>query len=162
MTTLRCTAKAFKRFKLVAEESPPPSTGKLGDWYVNLLNVERHRLVLCVAENSLLPVIVPAKQAEFPAKLADHIQRMLHVVGVSSDLVTQEIEALGDVRIGKTISRSVLGVMNDYKRMAWYYLDQHSPFEAAVILSDSPFNPLGFATPSERTYELLRPAWRRG
>lgn len=155
MTTLRCTSKALKRFKLVAEDSPPPSEGRLGDWYVNLLNVGSQRLVLCVAEKSLLPVLCPARQNEFPSQLYHHVAEVLEAVGVDQDVAAKEAKALTDLRIGRTKDRSILGVMNDYRRMAPYHLEVESPFETALILAEAPFNRLGFKSPLERTRQLL-------
>ena len=155
MTTLRCTAKALKRFRLVAEDSPPPSEGRLGDWYVNLLNVGPHRLVLCVAEKSLLPVLCPARQNEFPSQVRHYVAEVLEAVGVDPDIAAREAKTLTDVRIGRTKDRSILGVMNDYRRMAPYHLEVDAPFETALKLAEAPFNRLGFESPLERTRQLL-------
>ena len=54
----------------VAANSSSPSrpTTVLGDWYCTALNHRHRRLVLRLAERSLLPVIVPAKDfTTFPA-----------------------------------------------------------------------------------------------
>lgn len=156
MTTLRCTAKALKRFKLTAEDSPPPSEGRLGDWYVNLLNVGHHRLVLCVSEKSLLPVLCPARKTEFPSQLYLYVAEMLlEAVGVEPDIAAREAITLKDARIGRTNDKSILGVMNDYRRMAPYHLEVESPFETALRLAEAPFNRLGFLSPIERTRQLL-------
>jgi hypothetical protein len=54
--TLRCTKKLLTRLKVKPDPRPPPSTTKLGDWYADVLNLGRERLVLCVSELTLLPV----------------------------------------------------------------------------------------------------------
>ena len=72
MFTLRCTKKLLTRLKVKPDLQPPPSTTKLGDWYADTLNLGRERLVLCVSELTLLPVVVPAIGAgvDLNAKLA--------------------------------------------------------------------------------------------
>ena len=60
MFTLRCTRRLLERFGEPAADVPAPTT-VLGDWYANLLNVGRLRLVLCTSERTLLTVLVPAK-----------------------------------------------------------------------------------------------------
>ncbi|GEM_PF-2377023 len=72
MFTLRCTKKLLTRLKVKPDPRPPPPTTKLGDWCADVLNMGRERLVLCVSELTLLPVIVPAIGAgvDLNAKLA--------------------------------------------------------------------------------------------
>ena len=60
MITLRCTKKLLDRMRVKPDMQPPPSTTKLGDWYADTLNMGRERLVLCVSELTLLPVVEPA------------------------------------------------------------------------------------------------------
>jgi len=62
--TFRCTKRVVERFRLEPVEEAPASTGILGDWYANLLNVGSQRFVLCVSERTLLPVILPAPQCD--------------------------------------------------------------------------------------------------
>ena len=57
MITFRCTKRVIERFRIEPVDDAPASTGILGDWYANLLNVGSQRLVLCVSERTLLPVI---------------------------------------------------------------------------------------------------------
>lgn len=111
MITLRCAAKTRQRFGLRADEVPPASTGRLGDWYANLLNIGSRRYVLCVSERTLLPVIVPARKAEFPPRFGDHLGRMLRVLEIPEDITAGEVEAAAEITIARTASRSVLGVM---------------------------------------------------
>ena len=54
--TIRATTRLLKRAKIQPDPAPPASTGKLGDWYGNLLIVRPAQLVLCVSERTLLPV----------------------------------------------------------------------------------------------------------
>jgi len=53
MLVFRCTHRVVKRFKLPIIDDAPASSGTLGDWYANLLNIGRSRLVLCQSERSL-------------------------------------------------------------------------------------------------------------
>ena len=53
MFTLRCTKKLLTRMKVRPDLRPPLSTTKLGDWYADVLNLGRERLVLCVSELTL-------------------------------------------------------------------------------------------------------------
>src|SRR5882672_4044257 len=75
--TFRCTKRVVERFRLEPVEEAPASTGILGDWYANLLNVGSQRFVLCVSERTLLPVILPARRDSFPGRFGEHLRPLL-------------------------------------------------------------------------------------
>lgn len=155
MITFRCTAKTLKRFRLEPEDNPPEPCSVLGDWYVNLLNVGPQRLVLCVSEKSLLPVILPARKAEFPGNFPSYLHAVLCATNVPAELAAIEAESANEYTIARTDSRSVLGVMNDFANMAQYFLAHESPFEASLRLSETPCKPTDYDSPAMRTRELF-------
>ena len=69
--SLRCTRRLLKKLKVTPREVLPEPTNRLGDWYANVLNIERHRLVLATSERCLLSVVVPIKDGP---KLRERIQ----------------------------------------------------------------------------------------
>lgn len=151
MITVRCTARALKRFGLRAEEDPPPSTTILGSWYATLLNFGPQRHVLCVSERTLLPVLVPARNAEFPGRLSHHLGAFLQRLGVPRPAINSEIDEMSPIFVGRTQSRSILGVMNDFGRMATYDLDSASPADTSYWLGATPSGPLNYDSPIQRT-----------
>jgi hypothetical protein len=162
MITLRCTAKTLKRFNMTAEDPLGASSRVLGDWYVNLLNLGRQRLVLCVAEHSLLPVILPARNSEFPGRLPFYIERMLRGIRIPEAVAAAEARLASEVRIGKTQNRSILGVMRDYKYMAEHRPPDWPPFDLALQLAETPFSPLKFESPDRVTRMLFGSARLNG
>ena len=97
------------------------STTRLGDWYVNVL-FWKPQVALFVSEATLLPVLVPFAPAaslteRFPAAVITHLQA--HEVPRS--FTDAERAAMADVRLAKTASRSVLGVMNEFRFLADVY-----------------------------------------
>ena len=76
MVVLRCTAKLLKRLKMEKEplKDPGPSNTVLGDWYANVIYLERQPLVLAVSENSLLPLLMPARDLD---QLSGHLMRTM-------------------------------------------------------------------------------------
>lgn len=155
MLTLRCTAKTLKRFGLHPDDDPPASTGRLGDWYANLLNIGPRRYVLCVSECTLLPVVVPARKAEFPDQLAGHLDRMLRVLEIPEDLARQEAEAAAEVTIARTASRRVLGVMNEMIASTAYYPIPDEPLVVALRLSQTIYGLLDYKRPARVTRGLF-------
>ena len=96
MFTLRCTKKLLTRLRVKPELRPPPSTTKLGDWYADTLDLGHERLVLCVSELTLLPVVVPANGAatDLDAKLARGLRETLGALRVPTNYSSPKQAAL--------------------------------------------------------------------
>ena len=131
-------------------------TARLGDWYANLLNVGSQRWVMCVSERSLLTVLVPARNSEFPQRFPVHVYEGLRGIGVPESVAALEAEECRDWRIGKTQSRSILGSMNDFSLHFKYVLGGGATLrEARRHVIEMPCGMLGWRYPSEVARELL-------
>lgn len=155
MVTLHCTVRVLKRFRFKVADDLPPSTTVLGSWYANLLNLGRQRYVLCVSARTLLPVLVPARNSEFPARLGVYVAAVLTDLGVPQPAINEEVHQMEVVDVGRTQDRSILGVMNDFARMAPYHDAHDSPIEISLWLGDTPSGPLDYASPIARTCEAF-------
>lgn len=114
MFALRCTQKLLDRINLPRDPEPVPTDTVLGDWYANLVRVGRKQLVLAVSERTLLPVVVPAREGKTLARrVAEAMDPMLSAIGVPTDAANAECQAMQDAVIAKTVSRRVLGSLND-------------------------------------------------
>lgn len=147
MFTLRCTKKLLTRLRVKPDLEPPPSTTKLGDWYADTLNLGRERLVLCVSELTLLPVVVPAIGAaiDLNAKLARGLRETLESLGAPTAAIDTEVNQLLEVTIAKTASRVVLGTMNDFQFMVRHIRYQRptaSLLDLGLELADTPCSPI--------------------
>jgi hypothetical protein len=132
----------------------------LGDWYANLLNFGPRRYVLCQSERSLLPVILPARNALFPAGFGEALARVLLALGVPTEVVDREVAAASDVGFTKTHNRRVLGSMNDFAYCAQIYMsDARSAdptLEVCLKLAETPSKLIGYEAPAEVAISLLR------
>jgi hypothetical protein len=158
MFTLRCTQKLLKRLRLKPVLEPPPSTTRLGDWYADGLNLGRERLVLCVSERTLLPVVFPGIGVDLSAKLARGLRETLEALGVPAPVIETEVHQLLEVAIAKTASRTVLGSMNDFQIQAHWsrqQAPQASLLQLGLNLAEAPCGPIQYATPKEATLEAL-------
>jgi hypothetical protein len=119
MLTLRCTKKLLTRLRVKPNPDPPKSTTKLGDWYADVLNMGRERLVLCVSERTLLPLIVPAAGAatDLDAKLARGLRETLEALDVPKGTIDDEVNQLLDVTIAKTATRTLKPSMKGARRV---------------------------------------------
>ena len=162
MVVLRCTAKLLKRLKMEKEplKDPGPSTTALGDWYANVVYVERQPLVLAVSEKSLLPLLVPARDLDqFASRLTHALVERLQRLGLPDTVIRQEISRMDQFFYGKTANRSVLGTMNEFASMLKYTSRSHpdrSLVDMMDWLGDTLCSPLGYQYPSEKAEDLLR------
>lgn len=113
MITLRCTRKLLKYL----DERPvksPTTTNTLGNWYANLIPTVLGNLILLTNERSLLTVAVPTELVgDFHTQFRIRAANMLAGIGISPDVIRQEIAEMDPLLYAKTASRSILGSMND-------------------------------------------------
>jgi hypothetical protein len=136
------------------------SRGHLGDWYANVW-FWRPQVAVFVNERSLVPVLLPLAPAStvlarFPsvfAQVAGHL-------GVPDTAIRGELTAMNDQTLAKTVSRSVLGTMNEFGHLADNYRWMHDDvdlIELALWLSEVPCRPLfaGEGTPRDELRSRL-------
>ena len=156
MIVFRCTQRLAKRFHVCLTDGVPQSTGLLGDWYANLLNVGRSRLVLCLSERALLPVLLPARQREFPSRFPSYLVPVLEHLGIPRGLIQTEANAASEVVFSRTRSRQVLGALNDFAFVAKAHLAHgESPLGASLKLAEMPSKPIGYESPERVTQSLF-------
>ena len=164
MVVFRCTRRLAKRFNLRLTDDVSPPASVLGDWYANLLNVGHSRLVLCLSERSLLPVLLPARKREFPERFSDYLIPVLEHLGLPRGIVESEARLSREALLAPTRSRRILGALNDFAANAVFLLRDAvppcSPFEAALRLSEMPSKPLDFGCPNRVARSLLSRAAR--
>ncbi len=161
MVVFRCTQRVVGRFKVPILEKAPASTGVLGDWYINLMNVGPTRLVLCQSARSLLPVILPARKEAFPGQFGFALGMVLRELGVRREQIEQEQAAVREVVFARTASRQMLGAMNDFAYNGTYYLLDDPGTEGIVLrtclkLASMPSKPLGYDSADRVTLALFQ------
>ena len=163
MITLRCTKKLQNSLEINLADILEPTSAILGDWYANLIPTFAGDLIIFVNEKSLLSVAIPIGLSKnlipvFRIRVAN----LLGMIGIHSKVIENELSHFDKIQFGKTVSRSVLGSMNDF---AWRY--QIMAYEAKskadlslskaeLKLSQMPCKPLDFSFPSEIAQDLLR------
>jgi len=151
---LRCTRKLLKRLPITAE--PMPSSTWLGDWYANPIAIGRARLILCMSERTLLPVVLPARElSQLPTRLVAGVGDVLRALGVAEAAVLAEQARMSPIAYAPTKSRVVLGTMNDFAFHLGFILESGcSLLTASVELSGTPCSAIdGF--PDKATCEVF-------
>ncbi len=143
MFTVRCTARLLDRLKATPEAAPPSPTSKLGDWYANLIHVGGVQIVLAVSERTLLPVIVPAAPASsLVTRLVVEVGEMLRTLGVPEHEVAPELAEMTDVRIAKTASRQITGMLVEFAMLLDLKREEVLWRDEALFLARTPCSPL--------------------
>jgi len=134
------------------DPNPPASSTVLGDWYANLLRIGKQQLILCVSERTLLPVVLPAVDAKMLARrLPDAVSDVLEALGVPASAIDREMREMQEATIGRTVNRSVVGMMTDFAFAVPYRRDNESLTGLALRLAETPCKPIKMNSPDRET-----------
>ncbi len=116
----------------------------LGCWYATLLKW-RSPVVLLVNEASLLPVLLPLAPARtLLGRIPAAVGAVLTGLGVPEQVAAGELAVMGEVRVAPTASRSLVGVMTEFGKLADWRRDPGTPdlLELSLRLAETPLGPL--------------------
>jgi hypothetical protein len=83
------------------------------------------QVALLVNEPTLLPVLMPlAPAAILPARAARHIATILAANATPDAVIDEELRHVRDYRVATTANRSVVGIMNEFSRLAEVHRDR--------------------------------------
>lgn len=143
---IRGTKKVLDRIPNVPRAAEADrSTTRLGDWYVNVL-FWKPQVALFVSETTLLPVLVPFSPAatlvdRLPSALVAH----LHAHQIPRTFTEAELIEMQERRVAKTASRSLLGVMNEFRFLGAVYSHDEDETDLVALsmrLAKTPCGPL--------------------
>jgi len=139
---LRCTAKLLARLGDVPAVASAMSSSRLGDWYATLVRVRRGQFVLAISRETLLPVVVTARDLRsFPQRMSERLVEMLEAYGVPAEAIDSERDAMREIAFARTDDRSTVGVLVDLQRLLVYGLNDHpsiSLLEQSLHLAQTP------------------------
>jgi hypothetical protein len=115
---VRATKKLLDRIGPPTLRGGEQSTTLLGQWYATALPW-RPQVALLVNEPTLLPVLMPlAPAATLPARAGRHIAAILAAHATPDAVIDEELRHMHDYRVATTANRSVVGIMNEFSRLA--------------------------------------------
>jgi hypothetical protein len=124
---VRCTAKLLGRLPARSDSPDALSTSRLGDWYATLIRTRRGHYVLAMARETLLPVVVTARDLRvLPGRLVEQVAAMLESYGVPADAIANERDAMRDVVYTRTDDRCNVGVLTEFQRLLAFDLSEPS------------------------------------
>lgn len=141
---VRATKKLLRLVGPPTVEPDERGTTLLGSWYATVL-FWRLRVVLLVNEATLLPVLMPlAPAATVPERVAEQVATVLAGHHTPAGIIDRELGQMRDCRLGTTVNRSVIGVMNEFTNLASVYRDHdadQSLLDLALRLATTPVQP---------------------
>ena len=145
MFTIHGTKKLLDRVgQPVVEPEVEPST-MLGNWYANALSW-RPQVALFVNDRTLLPVFVPLAPARTVAqRFPGQLGLVLKAIGVKTEFIADELEAMGEAVFANTASRSVVGSMNDFAYLAGFHREAGHADDLVALsasMAETPCSPL--------------------
>ena len=143
MLIVRATNKLLDRLGPPVPAVELASTTLLGDWYATVW-FWRPQVVLLVSEVTLLPVLMPlAPTATLLQRFGHQLELVLAAHGTPVEFIDGELQEMGEVRLAKTASRSVVGIMNEFAYLAGAWRQNEPDLLAlAVRLAATPCGPL--------------------
>jgi hypothetical protein len=94
-----------------------PKTVRSG-WYATAW-FWRPQVALLVSEVTLLPVLMPlAPAATLLQRFGSQLAAVLDAHGTPAEFIDAELQEMDEVRLAKTASRSVVGIMNEFAYLA--------------------------------------------
>ena len=119
MRIIHCTQKLLKELNvpIIAPDKTPSDSQGLGNWYANLIRIDRKKCLLFTNENTLYSFLIPhVKKAnlknivdEFMINLSFNLQ----YEGFSLDVIAKVMSEYKEIGFAKTASKKVLGSMNE-------------------------------------------------
>ncbi|MGC9348196.1 MAG: DUF6933 domain-containing protein, partial [Anaerolineae bacterium] len=164
MFTLRCTQKLLKRLGDPVTGDLAPSTTILGDWYANVYSLpfRGKSVVMFMNEPTRLVVLVQGRggRQTIPA-FRQRTARLLAHLGWAQHYIAREIEAMEELQLAKTASRSILGSMNDVNRHVQIIAERAGSAEAVdwegeeILMTTRLHGPLDYVHPEDIAKALL-------
>lgn len=117
MILIHCTAKLLKELGTPLLQTPDtePNTQALGNWYTNLLRIERRKCILFTNEKTLYSFLIPKVKQENIRNIVDeflfNLNMNLQAEGFTLDVIHRVMQEYKDIGFAKTASKTVLGAM---------------------------------------------------
>ncbi len=166
MPLIRCTKKLLKELKAKVAIAPEqPGGALLGDWYANLLWIERRKCVIFTSERTHLTFFVAGVNQDALRDFATFFRRglrqLLEDEGFATAVVERVLDDYKELALAPTGDRSVLGSLNDLARLAAaraeYFggLSRIPPGEMNHDLNLTPMGRLQMRSPIDATANVL-------
>lgn len=120
MRLIHCTQKLLKELKVTPIDlaSYIPDSGGLGDWYANLVRMDKRKCILFTNERTLysflIPGVVKSNLMNIKNEFLTHLIFNLQNDGFGIDVISTVRQEYAEIGFARTANKAVLGSMNDF------------------------------------------------
>jgi hypothetical protein len=117
MRLIHCTAKLLKELGNPPLQRPDtePNAEGLGNWYANLLRIDRRKCILFTNEKTLYSFLIPKVKKKNLQNIFDeflfNLNMNLQAEGLPLEVINRVIAEYTEIGFAKTASKTVLGAM---------------------------------------------------
>jgi hypothetical protein len=167
MRIIHCTQKLLKELnESITDINKIPSNPEgLGNWYANLLRINRRKCILFTNEKSLysflIPRVVKKNLNDIESEFLTHLSYNLQKEGVSLGVISKVQQECSEIGFAGTSNMSVLGSMIDLAYQFEYFIMREGGIENAGILqinhtmNRTPMSAIKFTYPIDALRSLL-------
>ncbi len=167
MQVIHCTKKLLNELGASPHGAKPPehAAGFLGPWHANLIRIERRKCILLTNDRTLYSFLVSGVKKKdlvnFRELFALHLKMNLEKEGFGREDISKALVKYGEIAIGPTTSRSVLGSMNDLAGEAEFLVHRAGGLKKAdlstvnMMLNRVPMGAIKYRYSIEKVYELF-------
>lgn len=140
MRIIHCTRKLLKEIDvtLVEPDKITPPTEGLGNWYANLLRIDRRKCILFTNEKSLytflIPKVLKANLKNIKQEFFINLSFNLQNEGFGLEVINRVMQEYQEIGFAKTASKKVLGSMNELTFQYEVLIEQKEGLENIGIL----------------------------
>ena len=120
MRIIHCTRKLLRELDvpLVELDKIPPPTEGIGNWYANLLRIDRRKCLLFTNEKTLYTFLIPKVLKDNLKNIEDeffiNLNYNLQNEGFGLEVINRVMQEYQEIGFAKTSNRQVLGSMNEF------------------------------------------------
>jgi hypothetical protein len=140
MRTIHCTRKLLKELdvSLVEPDKIPQPTEGLGNWYANLLRIDRRKCLLFTNEKTLytflIPKVLKANLKNIEQEFLINLSYNLQSEGFGLEVINRAMQEYQEIAFAKTSNRQVLGSMNELTFQYEILIEEREGLENVRIL----------------------------
>jgi hypothetical protein len=131
----------------------------LGDWHANILFLGRSPHVIAVNDKSLITLVLPLKEARTVLdRWRAEVLRLIGRLGAPEEVLQAEADALQDVVVTRTTSRSSIGYVNEMARHCRGLYEDHGelrPEDVDLVMENLPCQVFRYDVPAQVARRLL-------
>ena len=169
MNTLYCTQKLIKHIGFSPEQltkTPSPPTSTFGNWYGNLIQVCKRKVIIFTNEKTLFTVfasgVTKSSHLRVKSALQSHFWHALLSEGIDQSLADRLSSEYNEMEFSTTKNRRILGSMIELAKMydvhvryegGWKHCDD---VEITRKINQTPMKLLNYGCAIDMVHDILR------